>query len=139
MGLELGPPWLVLVTNEGGVGHEILVRDNFTGAAMKRVASARRSEPGSVAAVMDRDGRLARHPGGALYDPIEETKGRNGGTDAERGHIALLTAQGLFKMMDGATRHEAYQTPPSVLDRFGKAFLMTLFVTVALVALANAI
>lgn len=96
MGLELGPPWLVVVENTEE-GFNVLYRDNFTGASLQRAISVRKHEPGSYAAVMHSSGSLARHADGALFDPIEETKGRNGGTYAERGHRALIVANQLFR------------------------------------------
>lgn len=108
MGLELGPPWLVLAKSDpNSDGANILNRGNFTGAAMLRLISARRAEPGSFVAVMAADGRFALHPDGSLYDLVEETKGRGGGTAAERGHRALLTAEALFRQMDGMSWEDA--------------------------------
>lgn len=119
MGLQLGPPWLVLIKISNGA-IDVLLRDNFTGAAMQRITSARRQEPGSAAAVMSKDGRFATYSDGRVYDPIEETKGRNGGTPAERGHRALLTAQALFREMGGMSWEQAVKPPPGPFRQAGK-------------------
>ncbi|RFC63250.1 MULTISPECIES: hypothetical protein [Mesorhizobium] len=113
MGLELGPPWLVLL--EDADGETIVVfRDNFTGASMPRAISIRKNEPGSYAAVMDRHGNFARHSDGSLYDPIEETKGRNGGTFADRGHRALIVAGNLLPRETGMRRRRPWYFWPLV-------------------------
>ena len=131
MGLELGPPWLVLAKCDPNTeGAEILCRDNFTGASLLRLISARKAEPGSFAAVMAADGSFAQHADGRIYDPIEETKGRNGGTAAERGHRALLTAEALFRQMGGMSWEDAAK-PPTIGGSVGKA-LKWAFVTVLL-------
>lgn len=90
---------------------------------MQRVISARRHEPGSFAAVLHKDGRIALHPDGQFYDPIDETKGRNGGTPAERGHQAYLTARVLFRQMDGMTWDEARKPDPGHFKGAGQVLL----------------
>ncbi|WP_156894467.1 hypothetical protein [Rhodobacter xanthinilyticus] len=135
MGLELGPPWLVLAKSDPNAGGaEILCRDNFTGSSLLRLISARKAEPGSFAAVMAADGRFALHPDGRIYDPIEETKGRNGGTAAERGHRALLTAEALFRQMGGMSWADATR-PPTPGGSFGQALKWAVAVVLLLVAL----
>ncbi|WP_139257752.1 hypothetical protein [Natronohydrobacter thiooxidans] len=105
--MNLGPPWLVLARIDETGEVVILRRDNFTGAGMRRVISARRQEPGSFAAVMARDGRFAVYPDGRVYDPLDETRGRQNGTMSDRGHRALLTAEALFRQMAGMSWEEA--------------------------------
>lgn len=123
MGLELGPPWLVLAKNGDAGEAEILLRDNFTGAAVKRLTSARRQETGSFAAVMAKDGQFAVHRDGRVYDPLDETRGRHGGTPAERGHRALLTAEALFREMGGMSWEEASKPPPKPFQQAGRILL----------------
>jgi hypothetical protein len=137
MGLELGPPWLVLAKSDPSAdGAEILSRDNFTGASLLRLISARKAEPGSFAAVMAADGRFALHSDGRIYDPIEETKGRNGGTAAERGHRALLTAEALFRQMGGMSWEDANR-PPTLGGSVGKAIKWVVATVVLLVVLGS--
>lgn len=107
MGMDLGPPWLVLARIDEAGEVVILRRDNFTGAGMQRITSARRQEPGSFAAVMARDGRFAVYPDGRVYDPLDETRGRQNGTMSDRGHRALLAAKALFRQMAGMSWEEA--------------------------------
>jgi hypothetical protein len=98
LGLELGPPWLVIVIRDPGSGYaEVIYRDNFTGASLRRAVGVRKNESGSFAAVIDHSGNFARHSDGRIFDPIEETKGRYSGTHAERGHYALLLSQKLLR------------------------------------------
>lgn len=118
MGLELGPPWLVLVVKEGNPAENVvLLRDNFTGAALRRLISARKNEPNSFAAVMDRSGRFAMHTNGTIYDPIEETKGRKGGTDAGRGYRAYCEARVLFREMNGLSHEDARKPPKTFAEQ----------------------
>ncbi len=118
MGLELGPPWLVLVVEEGDPPENVvLLKDNFTGAALRRLISARKNEPNSFAAVMDRSGRFAHHADGQIYDPIEETKGRYSGTDADRGHRAYCEARALFREMNGLSHEEARKPPKTFAEQ----------------------
>lgn len=126
MGLELGPPWLVLARNGEAGGAVILLRDNFTGAAMQRITSARRHELNSFAAVMGKDGRFALHPNGRIYDPLEETKGKHSGTPAERGYRASITSQALFRQMDGKSWEEAIKPPPRPLKQAWRGILWAL-------------
>jgi hypothetical protein len=95
MGLELGPPWLVAVIKDYGSG-EVIYKDNFTGAGFERVRRVVKDEKGSFSAVLGKAGSLAHHPDGRCFDPINEMKGRNFGTPAERGHRAYLIACGLL-------------------------------------------
>lgn len=77
--MEMGPPWLVVALRAADGGEDVIYRDNFTGAALTRATKVRKDEPGSFAAVMDKYGNFALNPDGRLYDPIEQTKGRNAG------------------------------------------------------------
>jgi hypothetical protein len=108
----------VLVVAEGDPPENIvLLRDNFTGAALRRLISARKNEPNSFAAVMDRSGRFAHHSDGHIYDPIEETKGRKGGTDADRGYRAYCEARALFREMNGYSYEDARKPPKTVAEQ----------------------
>lgn len=97
MGLELGPPWLVIALPDGSDIHEVIYKDNFTGAGLRRAISVRKNEFGSYAAVMDQFGYFAKSADGCLFDPIEDTKGRHFGTHADRAYNAYLIAQSAFK------------------------------------------
>lgn len=96
MGLELGPPWLVIALPSGDGSFQVIYRDNFTGAALRRAISVRKGEPSSFAAVMDKYGNFATLGDGSRFDPLEGTKGRHGGTDADRAYKAYLIAQKAF-------------------------------------------
>lgn len=91
MGLELGPPWLVALIDDGRTV-EVIYRDNFTGAGFERVRTVVRDEVGAVSAVLGKNGALGRHADGSLFQPLVEMRGRNFGTPSERGHRAYLIA-----------------------------------------------
>ena len=91
MGLEIGPPWLVALIEDGGT-LEVIYRDNFTGAGFERVRTVVRDETGAISAVLGRDESFGRHPDGTLFQPLIEMRGRNVGTPSERGHRAYLIA-----------------------------------------------
>lgn len=138
MGLELGSPWLVLAETEApGAAPSIIFRDNFTGAGFRRVIKARKHEPASFAAVMDARGRLAQNMDGSLYDPIEQTKGRHSGTDADRAYRAQLTATALFKVMDGVPEDAAFRPQPSPMTVFMRSFVWAAGILVLLLVLLD--
>lgn len=129
MGLELGPPWLVVifVANDS---FEVLYKDNFTGAGFDRVKRVLRDELGSVSAVLGKNGGIALREDGEIFQPIAEMKGRNFGTSAERGHRAYLVGCRLL----GESRLP-FASADSTNDWFRKLLLWPFIILVVLALL----
>ncbi len=129
MSLQLGPPWLVLVVSSED-GETVILRDNFTGAGFQRIQRARRREPGSYIAAMDKHNRFALNEDGSVFDPIAQTVGRYDGTLSTRGHNAYHLAKERFENMPRVPLGEKIKNSPSELkDGAFIAIGIILFIT----------
>lgn len=123
--VAVGPPWLVLA-RPGENGVDVVKRETFSGVAFRKIVASREQLPGSFAAVMDGDGRLACHSNGRLYSPIAETQHIR--TDDEKAEVALARAELLFQRVSAPQRSSAalniaaYRTAAKLVAVIGASF-----------------